>query len=87
MTEYYENSNSRYYKILNNSIKIYKFKIELLNHYEHAIGEIVNDISSDTQGQITINKQQGMRRSCSFSLINVEKKLKMMKGFALTVVL
>lgn len=74
MTEYYENSNSRYYKILNNSIKIYKFKIELLNHYEHAIGEIVNDISSDTQGQITINKQQGMRRSCSFFLINVEKK-------------
>lgn len=74
MTEYYENTNSQYYDLLKKPNKIYKFKIELLNHYEHTIGEIINDISSDTQGQITINKQQGMRRSCSFSLINVDKK-------------
>ena len=53
MTEYYENTNSQYYDLLKKPNKIYKFKIELLNHYEHTIGEIINDISSDTKGHET----------------------------------
>lgn len=74
MTEYYDNIDTRYFDLLNKTTKHYRFKIELLDHWERTIGEIVNDISADSAGQITINKEQGIRRSCSFTMIDVERK-------------
>lgn len=74
MTEYYDDISPKYLALLNRTTKHYRFKIELLDHWERTMGEIVNDISSDSAGQITINKEQGIRRSCSFSLIDVEDK-------------
>ena len=74
MTEYYEYINEKYVSLLKSPIKQYKFKLELLTHYEQVIGEIVNDISQSSKGQITINKTQGLRRSCALTMVNVNKK-------------
>lgn len=60
-----------YMESLKNASISYLTKIELLDYYENAIGEIV---SSNIDGNININRQQGSRRSCSLSLIDVDKK-------------
>lgn len=52
----------------------YKIKLEVLGFYENVLGEIVKDIPTTAQGQININYQQLVRRSCSLSLINVDNK-------------
>lgn len=52
----------------------YKIKLEVLGFYENVLGEIVKDIPTTAQGQININYQQLVRRSCSLSLINIDNK-------------
>ena len=74
MAEYYEFINSRYINLLQSPVKQYKFKLDLLTHHEQVIGEIINDISQTSKGQITVNKAQGVRRSCAFTMININKK-------------
>lgn len=74
MAEYYEFINSRYINLLQSPVKQYKFKLDLLTHHEQVIGEIINDISQTSKGQITVNKAQGVRRSCALNMINVNKK-------------
>ena len=72
--EYYDVTNSEYNNIIYNSpIRIVKVKIEMLDHWEHGIGEIINDISS-TDGSINVNNTQGCRRTCSISVIDEDKK-------------
>lgn len=58
----------------NNSILRYLLKIELLAANENVIGEITKDLTFDTQGQININYNQMVRRSCSLTVANVENK-------------
>lgn len=45
-------------------------KVELLDYLEQTIGEITQDMSRNDSGSIEINFQQGVRRTCSITLIN-----------------
>ena len=49
-------------------------KIELLDVWENVIGEIIKDLSSENQGQISVSYNQGLRRSCNLTLSNIDKK-------------
>lgn len=67
MAEFYNKVNASYIDVIKRPALEYKFKIELLDHNERGLGEIIRDIDSSNIGQININRQQGMRRSCTFN--------------------
>lgn len=72
--EYYNLCEKRYVDALEQGSGYYKIRVELLSDDETAIGEITQDLSFDSQGQITINYDGIVRRSCSLTLIDVEGK-------------
>lgn len=73
--EYFNNYTPEYEKALkNNSVIRCLLKIELLSSNESVIGEITKDLTYDTQGQININYNQLVRRSCSLTVANVDNK-------------
>ena len=72
--EFYDEYNAEYLSALHRKHRHYKLRVELLGYYENVVGEITKDVSLDASGQITINNEQITRRSCSLSLINVDKK-------------
>lgn len=67
--DYYSKIDNAYLAELHKPMRKMYVKMEILSHYEGAIGEITSDLSS-TDGSITINKEQGCRRSCSLSIID-----------------
>lgn len=72
--DYYNKIDEAYLTELQNPMRKLKFKVEILSHYEGAIGQITNDLSSAEVGSISINKEQGCRRSCSFTIIDRDEK-------------
>ena len=78
--EYYNKVDDRYLNALKQSIIYPVFKVELMDFAENVIGEITQDISKEDSGSISINFQQGVRRSCSLTLINVNENLSLRKG-------
>lgn len=69
MNKEYVNVYNQTYKNLALKSTIFpKIKIELLDAYENVIGEITKDISADNAGTLSINYQQGVRRSCTVTL-------------------
>lgn len=50
---------------------VYAYKIELLGYYENVIGEITQ---KKIDGQLNINYQQGIRRSVSMTIADVDKE-------------
>jgi len=68
--EYTNVFNSNYIAMASSSVIRPKFKIEILGQNENAIMEITQNISKDSSGSISINYQQGVRRSCSLTLID-----------------
>lgn len=68
-TEYYDVQNDSYFRALKGSILLVRWKLEFLTHGESAIGMIYN-ISTGDSGQLSISKNQGIRRSCSLSISN-----------------
>lgn len=79
--DYYNIVDDRYIEALKSSIVRPVFKVELMDFKENVIGEIIQDISSEDNGSISINYQQGVRRSCSLTLINARDNLKLNKNF------
>lgn len=71
--EFYNTFAKEYLNALSNMRNDYLIKLELLSDNETTIGEIIRDLSS-TDGQININYEQITRRSCSLSLINIDRK-------------
>ena len=67
--DYYNKIDDAYLAELHKPMRKMYVKMEILSHYEGAIGEITSDLSS-TDGSININKEQGCRRSCSLSIID-----------------
>lgn len=67
--------NANYIQMASASIIRPKFKIEILDQNENAIMEITQNISKDSSGSISINYQQGVRRSCSITLIDAITKI------------
>lgn len=72
--EYYNIQSQEYIKAVSLPAKNYKIKLEFLGVYENVIDEISQDLSADNQGQISVNYQQLVRRSCNLTLINVDLK-------------
>ena len=70
MSEFLNVINSEYQILAKQDIIYPKFKIELIDQSEkNIIKEITEDIVLNT-GSVSINYQQGVRRSCSFSIDN-----------------
>lgn len=72
--EYFNRYTSSYVNSIKKLYNTYKVRLELLGYYENVIGEITKDLSVTAQGQININYQPITRRTCSLSLINVDKE-------------
>lgn len=72
--EYYNVINPNYLSALNSHTIKYLLKVELMDYNENVLDEITEDISQEDAGSISINYQQGVRRSCSITLINTFKK-------------
>lgn len=70
--ELYNKIDNKYLAALRRPMRKMFVKMEILSHYEGAIGQITNDLSSTEIGTITINKEQGCRRSCSLNIIDRE---------------
>jgi hypothetical protein len=47
-----------------------RIKVEILDENESVISEITNEISADSVGRVSINYQQGVRATCSITLID-----------------
>lgn len=50
------------------------FKVELLDHYENLVSEITNDITGSNAGNVSMSMQNGLRRTCNFSLVDLDHK-------------
>ena len=74
MAEIYNTFSKEYMELLQRPSIKYCYKIELLDHYERGLGEIIRAIDANSVGQINITKEQGLRRSCSFTIIDIDKK-------------
>lgn len=72
--EYFNVYNTGYLAAINDFNNRYKIKLELMTYYESVIGDITKDVAVDIQGQININYQPITRRSCSFTMTNVDNK-------------
>lgn len=70
--DYYNKISDTYLKALKQNHRTVHFKMEILDFYENPIGEIINIISKDNAGTIQIQRGQGCRRSCSFTIIDKE---------------
>lgn len=63
-----------YYKILLSNIRHPIFKVEILHDDERVLDEITQSVSKNTKGNLTINVNNGIRRSVNFALVNVNKR-------------
>lgn len=72
--EYFNFTDYAYFQYLQSARhKMLKVKIELLSDFENVVGDITKYFCKETDGQININYQQLVRRSCSITLMNVEE--------------
>lgn len=72
--EYYNIVNEKYKKAAQQPIILPQIKVELLDWNENVIGEIQEDILTDSSSSISVNYQQGLWRSCSLTLDNSSGK-------------
>lgn len=70
--EYTNIVNNKYREIALRDEVFVMYRIELLDHYENVLGSITDLVSAEDAGQISINYQQGVRRSCSVSVFDVD---------------
>lgn len=68
--EYVNVFNDKYKEIVERPEIFPMYRVELLDHYEHVLGDITDNISADNSGSISINYQQGVRRTCTFTLFD-----------------
>jgi hypothetical protein len=72
--EFYNTITEEYISALKDNIVEYCFKVQLMDYRENVLLDISQDISKEDTGSISINYQQGLRRSCAVSIINVFNK-------------
>lgn len=68
--EFYNIDNEDYRKIAKHEIINPMVKIELLDPYENAYAELVEDISAEQIGTISESYQQGIRKTISFTIFD-----------------
>lgn len=64
--------NKKYIEIAKRERIFPKFKVQVLDNFENVMYEITNDISKDDSGSVSINYQQGVRRSMSITIIDTD---------------
>ena len=74
MAEFYDYTDSKYYDLLKQSVRVYKWRLELLDYQDATIREIVIDLDSSNAGSINFTGEQGTCRSCSFTFTNHNNK-------------
>lgn len=72
--DYVDVFNEKYQEIAKRNRILPKFKIQLLDTFENVVDEITGDISTNNQGSISINYQQGVRRSITLTFIDTTGK-------------
>lgn len=72
--EYFNRYSDAYINTLKDGNCHYMLRLELLSDNESVVGDITQDLSLSSAGQITINYEQITRRSCSLTLIDVDDK-------------
>lgn len=68
--QYTDVFNAKYIEIANRQTVYPKFKVQMLDIFENVSYEVTNDISKDSSGSISVNYQQGVRRSVNLSFID-----------------
>lgn len=74
ISDYTNVFNNEYLDLAQQNVIHPVFKVELLDLYENVVDEISGDISADSSGSISVNYQQGVRRSISLTFIDTEGK-------------
>lgn len=72
--EYVNVYNQKYVDVCRRPQKYPVFKIEILDYNEYVIADVTDDIRIDEDGNIQIQYQQGVRRTCEFTIVNIDKK-------------
>jgi hypothetical protein len=72
--EYFNIYNTGYENTLKSSTYNLYLKLELLDHFEETLKEISKEVSTDTKGSISVTYQQGVRRTCSLTLRNLDNE-------------
>lgn len=72
--EYVNVYDQKYVDICRRPQKYPVFKIEILDYNEYVIADVTDDIRIDEDGSIQIQYQQGVRRTCEFTITNIDKK-------------
>lgn len=72
--EFYNTLTEDYIASLKSNTIEYCYKVQLMDYRENVLLDISQDISTQDNGSISINYQQGLRRSCSISIINIFNK-------------
>ena len=72
--EYVNVYDQKYVDVCRRPQKYPVFKIEILDYNEYVIADVTNDIRIDEDGSIQIQYQQGVRRTCEFTITNIDKK-------------
>ena len=71
MADFYDVINTTIVNHLKYTPQVFPIlKVELMDYLENTLTEITQDISKENAGSIEINYQQGVRRTCSITLIN-----------------
>lgn len=74
--QYYNVYTSDYENALKSNMYKLFLKIELLDHFEKTIKEISQELSIESSnGSISVNYQQGVRRTCSLTFRNLDNQL------------
>ena len=74
MAEFYNKWDKRYEWLINRPVICHCFKLEILDHMEHCYGEITKDVSTTEHYTINMNRQQGTRRSCTLTMIDLNSE-------------
>lgn len=68
--EYTNTFNAKYREIAARETIYAMYRVELLDHYENVLSSITDYIAAENTGQISINYQQGVRRTCNINIID-----------------
>lgn len=74
MVEFYNVVNKDYINLCKQQVLDVRIKVELLDHYEHTIGEVTTKVSATT-GAINVKYNQGVRRTCDITIDDINKKM------------
>lgn len=70
--DYYNIIDETYLKAAQSNVIYPRIKVELMDYNENVLAELQQDISTQDAGSISVNYQQGVRRSCSITLSNID---------------